>query len=271
MDFIQYVIVLLMLAAVTLLAVLLIRQSRMEDRLEEKLLDRIEDDHRELRMEMTDSVQKNIRALGTLILEGQQNSFRAQGDRMNQLQRGVSDMAVQMEHRLKTSSMESEQKLENIRSTMEKKLGAIQTDNNTRLDEMRRIVDEKLQKTLDERMTQSFRLVNERLEQVYKGLGEMQSLAVGVGDLKRVLTNVKTRGILGEVQLSAILEDILTPDQYEVNCATSPKGRERVEFAVKLPADDGEYVLLPIDSKFPADAYNDLMDAYDFGMRVVLC
>jgi len=128
---------------------------------------------------------------------------------------------------------------------------------------MRRIVDEKLQKTLDERMTQSFQLVNERLEQVYKGLGEMQSLAVGVGDLKRVLTNVKTRGILGEVQLSAILEDILTPDQYEVNCATSPKGRERVEFAIKLPAEDGGYVLMPVDSKFPVDAYNDLMDAYD--------
>ena len=263
MDFIQYVIVLLLLAAVALLTVLLVRQSRIEDRLEEKLLDRIDDDHRELRMEVTDSVQKNIRALGTLIAEGQQSSFRAQGDRMAQLQRGVSDMAVQMEHRLKTSSMESEQKLENIRSTMEKKLGAIQADNNTRLDEMRRIVDEKLQKTLDERMTQSFQLVNERLEQVYKGLGEMQSLAVGVGDLKRVLTNVKTRGILGEVQLSAILEDILTPDQYEVNCATSPKGRERVEFAVKLPAEDGGYVLLPIDSKFPVDAYNDLMDAYD--------
>lgn len=265
MYFILYVIAALMVAAVVLLIVLHTRQGRMEKWLQEKLLDRMDDDHRELRMEVTDSVQKNVRALGALIAENQQSSFRAQGDRMSQLQRSVSDMAAQMENRLKTSSMESEQKLENIRDAMEKKLGAIQADNNVRLDEMRKLVDDKLQRTLDERMTQSFRLVNERLEQVYKGLGEMQSLAVGVGDLKRVLTNVKTRGILGEVQLSAILEDILTPDQYMVNVATSPKGRERVEFAVKLPAEDGGYVLLPIDSKFPADAYTELMDAYDSG------
>ncbi len=265
MYFILYVIAALMLAAVVLLIVLHARQGRMEKWLQEKLLDRMDDDRRELRMEVTDSVQKNVRALGALIAENQQSSFRAQGDRMSQLQRSVSDMAAQMENRLKTSSMESEQKLENIRDAMEKKLGAIQADNNVRLDEMRKLVDDKLQRTLDERMTQSFRLVNERLEQVYKGLGEMQSLAVGVGDLKRVLTNVKTRGILGEVQLSAILEDILTPDQYMVNVATSPKGRERVEFAVKLPAEDGGYVLLPIDSKFPADAYTELMDAYDSG------
>ncbi|MGN0792115.1 MAG: DNA recombination protein RmuC [Christensenellales bacterium] len=265
MYFILYVIAALMVAAVVLLIVLHARQGRMEKWLQEKLLDRMDDDHRELRMEVTDSVQKNVRALGALIAENQQSSFRAQGDRMSQLQRSVSDMAAQMENRLKTSSMESEQKLENIRDAMEKKLGAIQADNNVRLDEMRKLVDDKLQRTLDERMTQSFRLVNERLEQVYKGLGEMQSLAVGVGDLKRVLTNVKTRGILGEVQLSAILEDILTPDQYMVNVATSPKGRERVEFAVKLPAEDGGYVLLPIDSKFPADAYTELMDAYDSG------
>lgn len=265
MYFILYVIAALMVAAVVLLIVLHARQGHMEKWLQEKLLDRMDDDHRELRMEVTDSVQKNVRALGALIAENQQSSFRAQGDRMSQLQRSVSDMAAQMENRLKTSSMESEQKLENIRDAMEKKLGAIQADNNVRLDEMRKLVDDKLQRTLDERMTQSFRLVNERLEQVYKGLGEMQSLAVGVGDLKRVLTNVKTRGILGEVQLSAILEDILTPDQYMVNVATSPKGRERVEFAVKLPAEDGGYVLLPIDSKFPADAYTELMDAYDSG------
>lgn len=265
MYFILYVIAALMVAAVVLLIVLHARQGRMEKWLQEKLLDRMDDDHRELRMEVTDSVQKNVRALGALIAENQQSSFRAQGDRMSQLQRSVSDMAAHMENRLKTSSMESEQKLENIRDAMEKKLGAIQADNNVRLDEMRKLVDDKLQRTLDERMTQSFRLVNERLEQVYKGLGEMQSLAVGVGDLKRVLTNVKTRGILGEVQLSAILEDILTPDQYMVNVATSPKGRERVEFAVKLPAEDGGYVLLPIDSKFPADAYTELMDAYDSG------
>src|SRR5699024_3471808 len=120
------------------------------------------------------------------------------------------------------STAETTQNLENIRTTVDKNLRAMQEDNNKKLDDMRQIVDEKLQKTLSERMNESFRLVNERLEQVYKGLGEMQTLAQGVGDLKKVLTNVKTRGIVGEIQLGAILEDILAPDQYEVNVATRP-------------------------------------------------
>ena len=172
-------------------------------------------------------------------------------------------MGTRIEQRLGTSSMENEQKLENIRGTVEKRLATIQEDNNKRLDEMRQIVDEKLQRTINERMTQSFQMVNDRLEQVYKGLGEMQSLAVGVGDLKRVLSNVKTRGILGEIQLGAILEEMLAPEQYVENVVTSPRGKERVEFAIKIPGDDDGFALLPIDSKFPVDAYNDLMDAYD--------
>ena len=138
-------------------------------------------------------------------------------------------------------------------------------ENNRQLEEMRRTVDEKLQKTLDERITQSFKLVNDRLEQVYKGLGEMQNLAVGVGDLKKVLSNVKTRGILGEVQLGAILEQILAPEQYEENVITKSTGADRVEFAVKLPGDDERTVWLPIDAKFPADSYSRLVDAYEFG------
>lgn len=273
MDILQLVMLILLVAAITLLVVLLIRQNRAEERAAERLLDEIEDRHRELRMELTDSVQKNVRGLGTLISENQQTSARIQSDRLIQLQRGMSDMSVQLETRLKTSSMESEQKLENIRGTMEKRLGVIQEDNNRRLDEMRVIVDEKLQNTLNERMTQSFQLVNERLEQVYKGLGEMQTLAVGVGDLKKVLSNVKTRGILGEIQLSAILQEILSPEQYLENVVTAGRGKERVEFAIKLPADEGGHVLLPIDSKFPMDAYNDLMDAYESGEgeRVAAC
>lgn len=129
----------------------------------------------------------------------------------------------------------------------------MQEDNNRRLDEMRGMVDEKLQRTLDERMTNSFRLVNERLEQVYKGLGEMQTLAVGVGDLKRVLSNVKTRGILGEIQLGAILEEILAPEQFDREVAI--KRNTKVEFAIKLPGDNGDTVYLPVDSKFPVEAY----------------
>ena len=133
---------------------------------------------------------------------------------------------------------------------------------------MRVTVDEKLQKTLEDRISQSFRLVSERLEQVYKGLGEMQTLASGVGDLKKVLSNVKTRGILGEIQLSAILQQILTPEQYDENVATKRGSSDRVEFAVRLPGDeDGNVVYLPIDAKFPADSYGKLLDAYDTGDR----
>src|SRR5699024_8491182 len=165
------------------------------------------------------------------------------------------------------STAETTQNLENIRTTVDKNLRAMQEDNNKKLDDMRQIVDEKLQKTLSERMNESFRLVNERLEQVYKGLGEMQTLAQGVGDLKKVLTNVKTRGIVGEIQLGAILEDILAPDQYEVNVATRPGSRNVVEYAVKLPVEDGGHVWLPIDSKFPGDTYGALRDAYEDGSR----
>lgn len=131
---------------------------------------------------------------------------------------------------------------------------------------MRATVDEKLQKTLEDRIGKSFQLVSERLEQVYKGLGEMQNLAAGVGDLKKVLSNVKTRGILGEIQLEAILEQILSPDQYEKNVAIKKGSQERVEFAVKLPGDGEGEVYLPIDAKFPVDTYTKLVEAYDAGI-----
>ena len=177
----------------------------------------------------------------------------------------VTASMAQMEQRIQALERLQEQKLDAIRDTMEKRLQYLQNDNNRRLDEMRKTVDETLQKSLEDTMTQSFRLVNERLEQVYKGLGEMQTLANGVGDLKKVLSNVKTRGILGEIQLGAILEDILTPEQYDVNIATVPGSSHVVEFAVKLPGTDGNQVYLPIDSKFPVDAYAALQEAYDSG------
>ena len=263
MEILLYILLTLMLAAVAMLTVMLVRQSKAEERIVDRLMEEMEDDQRELRMELTDSVHKNVRNLGSLIAENQQSAYRAQSESLSQLRRVMADMGTRIEQRLGTSSMENEQKLENIRGTVEKRLTTIQEDNNKRLDEMRQIVDEKLQRTINERMTQSFQMVNDRLEQVYKGLGEMQSLAVGVGDLKRVLSNVKTRGILGEIQLGAILAEMLAPEQYEENVITSPKGKERVEFAIKIPGDDDGFALLPIDSKFPADAYNDLMDAYD--------
>lgn len=173
----------------------------------------------------------------------------------------------QLNQRFSELTMLNEQKLESMRGTMEERLRALQEDNNRQLETMRHTVDEKLQKTLEDKISQSFRLVSERLEQVYKGLGEMQNLAAGVGDLKKVLSNVKTRGILGELQLSAILSQILSPQQYEENVKTRPSGSERVEFAIRMPGEDrGEgrnFVYLPIDSKFPGDTYGKLMDAYD--------
>ena len=181
------------------------------------------------------------------------------------LRETVTASLSQQEERFKTFSVENEQKLENIRVTVEKSLTSIQNDNNKKLDEMRNVVDEKLQKSLEDKMNKSFALVSERLEQVYKGLGEMQTLANGVGDLKKVLSNVKTRGILGEIQLSAILQEILSPEQYDENAEVVPGSGKRVEFAIRLPGNDEKAVYLPIDSKFPGDRYQALLDAYDSG------
>jgi DNA recombination protein RmuC len=158
-----------------------------------------------------------------------------------------------------------------VRATLEARLKDIEANNATKLDEMRRTVDEKLHATLEQRLGESFKLVSDRLEQVHRGLGEMQTLAAGVGDLKKVLTNVKTRGTWGEVQLEALLEQILTPDQYAKNVATVPKSGERVEFAIKLPGrSDGSGgqgvatpVWLPIDAKFPREDYERLIDAQE--------
>ncbi|MEG2770114.1 MAG: DNA recombination protein RmuC, partial [Oscillospiraceae bacterium] len=190
---------------------------------------------------------------------------KAQDMRLQGLQVAMTDQMKAVNTRFVEMSAAQEQRLENIRTTMEKRITSLQEENTKSLDQMRQTVDEKLQKTLDEKLKQSFSMVSERLEQVYKGLGEMQTLAIGVGDLKKVLSNVKTRGILGEIQLGAILEQMLSHEQYEENVKTRPNSAERVEFAVKLPGDGETPVYLPIDAKFPADAYTQLLDAYDTG------
>lgn len=182
-----------------------------------------------------------------------------------QTQSSVSAMGGMLEHRLQGFSASNERQLEAIREAVEKRLEYLQADNTRQLAEMRHTVDERLNKTLEEKMNRSFSLVSERLEQVYKGLGEMQNLAVGVGDLKKVLSNVKTRGMLGEIQLGSILSEILSPSQYEENAATKRNSRNRVEFAVKLPAEDDGYIYLPIDAKFPGDSYLALREAVDNG------
>ena len=207
-----------------------------------------------LRQELVTQTQSSVKNMGEMLLNNQNSFSQNQTEKLSQL-----------EERLKTFSLENEQKLENIRQSVEKRLAYLQQDNNRQLEEMRKTVDEKLQKTLEEKMNKSFSLVNERLEQVYKGLGEMQNLAVGVGDLKKVLSNVKTRGILGEIQLGSILSEILSPEQYDENVATKKGSKNVVEFAIKLPSDDDSFIYLPIDSKFPGDTYSSLRDAIDEG------
>lgn len=221
------------------------------------------EENRQTRKEITDSVRDNIKTMSDMLNESQRNFASAQQISQQSLQASI-------EKRLSNFEVQNEQKLENIRTTMQRNITSMQEDNNKKLEQMRQTVDEKLQKTLDEKLTQSFATVSERLEQVYKGLGEMQNIATGVGDLKKVLSNVKTRGTLGEIQLGAILEQILAPEQYEENIATVKCSSERVEFAVKLPADDGKTIYLPIDSKFPADVYSKLTDAYDTGDAAIV-
>jgi DNA recombination protein RmuC len=170
-----------------------------------------------------------------------------------------------MDQRLEAVRATVEERLENVRGTVEQRLDLLRGESAHKLEQMRAVVDEKLQATLDQRLGESFKLVSERLEQVHKGLGEMQSLATGVGDLKRVLTNVKTRGTWGEVQLGTLLADFLTPQQYGSNVETIPGSNRRVEFAIRLPGrgDEGHPCWIPVDSKFPLDDWQRLQDALE--------
>ena len=218
---------------------------------------------------------ETLRLLGDMIAQNQKNTDEYQSKKFGEIDKNITEKQAEMnkavvdslnamETRFKTFEQTNEQKLDSMRELISKSLLKMQEDNSKKLEEMRQTVDEKLQKSLEENMAKSFKMVSERLEQVYKGLGEMQTLAVGVGDLKKVLSNVKTRGILGEIQLGAILKEILSPEQYDENTVTVPDSRNPVEFAVKMPSGDG-FVYLPIDSKFPADAFYDLQSAYDVG------
>jgi DNA recombination protein RmuC len=189
----------------------------------------------------------------TLLARARQESASAARDQRQELGETLS----RMEERQRGEARE-------IRETVERRLESMQKDNADKLEKMRQTVDEKLHATLEKRLSESFKMVSDRLEQVHKGLGEMQVLAAGVGDLKKVLSNVKTRGVLGEVQLGALLDQILAPEQYARNVATRPGSRERVEFAVRFPGQDADHpVWLPIDCKFPTDDYQRLQAAQD--------
>ncbi|MBI4849642.1 MAG: DNA recombination protein RmuC [Nitrospirae bacterium] len=197
-------------------------------------------------------------------LKSFEEKFSASVKEFNELQKQkFNDLSNKQTELIQSTEM----KLDKMRETIEARLKLIQDDNSEKLEKMRATVDEKLHKTLEERLSQSFKIVSERLELVHKGLGEMQNLAVGVGDLKKVLSNVKTRGIIGEIMLGNILEQILTPDQYAQNVATKKGSRDNVEFAVRLPGkdDSGDVVYLPLDSKFPRENYETLVDAYEHG------
>ncbi len=181
--------------------------------------------------------------------------------------RQLTEMSAAQAAQLSRLGASQVDQLTQVRESVANRLEALTKDNALQLEKVRATVDEKLQKTLEERLGQSFRLVGERLEQVQKGLGEMQALAVGVGDLKKVLTNVKTRGTMGEYQLGSILEQLLAPEQYEANVRTNPHTLEVVEYAIRLPGRDadGTTVYLPVDSKFPTADYEALLAAYDLG------
>jgi len=220
---------------------------------------------RESRLEGAKSTQDNIKLLSDMLVGAQKQTADIQDKRLTSLTEQFSLNNETLRKTVSEMSLQNEQRMEAMRSMVETRLKAMQQDNAVQIDKMRATVDEKLQKALDERISESFKMVSERLEQVYKGLGEMQTLASGVGDLKKVLSGVKTRGILGEIQLGAILEQILSPEQYKANVAVKPGSRDVVEYAVCLPGDESGEVYLPIDSKFPADIYSALVDAYELG------
>jgi DNA recombination protein RmuC len=206
---------------------------------------------------LTDGTNQGLQSLAQRLTEDARKSREEATVALNRF-------GEQQQLGLSTLTADNEKRMSEVRATLEAKLGAMQQDNAAKLEQMRATVDEKLQSTLETRLGQSFQLVSERLEAVQRGLGEMQNLAIGVGDLKRVLSNVKRRGILGEVQLGGLLEDLLTNEQYAANVVTVPGSSERVEYAIRMPGqEDGEHVYLPIDSKFPVEDYQRLLDAQD--------
>jgi DNA recombination protein RmuC len=231
---------------------------------------------RELRREIADSSrgarQETAQAFATfqrsLVQQGAEatRTQNAQLDAFSlQLASLQKTLADTLHTQLQGLSDANARRLSEVRATMETQLAQLQQTNAAKLDEMRKTVDEKLQSTLEARLGESFKQVADRLEQVHKGLGEMQTLAVGVGSLQRVLTNVKTRGVFGEVQLEALLEQVLTPEQYAKQVETKPRSGQRVDFAIRFPGrgDDGAPVWLPIDAKFPRDDYERLIDAHE--------
>ncbi len=239
------------------------------------------------KLEEIETALSNVKALQERMEQGFREDFKQNREELSSSIRSFNETFLQQlktmadiqkdqlevfSRQLLTLTQSNEQRLDRMRETIEERLRTLQEENTKKLDQMREIVDKELHATLEKRLGESFRLVSERLEQVHKGLGEMQALASSVGDLKKVLSNVKTKGILGEIQLGALLEQILTPEQYVKNFATKRGSNERVEFAIKLPGkdDSGRYVYLPIDAKFHEADYNRLLEAYERGDHEII-
>ena len=226
--------------------------------------------------DITDSFSSNINAITTALTQAQTISSEAlsasikvfqenMSANQTSLETRVQELIKQLDERMQNMSKAQEDKLEAIRQSNERNIKSLQEDNNKQLDKMRETVDEKLSKTINERFDQSFKVLNDQLEKVYKSIGEMQTMAADVGNLSKALSGVKTTGIFGEVQLGAILEQILTKDQYATNIVLAD-GKDPVEYAIKLPGKaDGEWVYMPLDSKFPYTVYTDMQNAYEQG------
>lgn len=248
------------------------RQSEQISQAKSELLQ----DIRATRIELNHSISASMRDFSTTLKQSIRETTEMQDKRIHeithlltdaqsQLQVSVSARLKAIDDQFRHFTEQNNVAMEGIRKTVQDRLDLLQQDNHQQLEKMRDTVDEKLQKTLDERITQSFKMVSDRLQDVYTGLGEMKNLASGVGDLKKVLSNVKTRGILGEYQLNAIVQELLSKEQYEENIVTKRGSTNRVEFAIKLPGEGDHPVYLPIDAKFPGDAYAQLVEAYDAG------
>jgi DNA recombination protein RmuC len=277
MPILEFVLLGVGLLAVIALQLMLLARARAQGRGDGSALafERLE---RELRHEMQASAQATRQELAAHLAQNhaaavqqldtmrQQMHLHASGGREEQA-RSLKRMADSLNASLASLTESNAQRMLEVRATLETKIRDLQLDNAKRLEEMRQTVDEKLHATLETRLTESFRQVSDRLEKVHQGLGEMQQLAVGVGDLKRVLTNVKTRGTWGEVQLEMLLEQVLTVDQYAKNVETVRGSNARVEFAIKLPGvvDGGPPLWLPIDAKFPKEQYERLLEAAEQG------
>ncbi len=271
MDIIFILIILIIVIIIgVLVTILVVSQSSMISKMKsenEILL-------RELQVSSSQKIESSLANYGQLLMKVQQDASVSQDKNIEVLKSSIDKQIetsrIAMNTQVETMRTSVDRNIETMRSSVDKNIENMRSSMDKQMEDMRNTVDQKLQQTLDEKISQSFKTVSERLEQVYRGLGEMQSLAIGVGDLKKVLTNVKSRGILGEIQLSAILEQILSNEQYDKNVATRPGSSNRVEFAIKLPGDESGTVYLPIDAKFPGDTYANLVNAYEHGDEALI-